>query len=290
MILVDANSLCHRAKHSMGDLSWNQKKVGVMFGVVRDILTLAKLFESNEFVFAWDSRSSRREKIFPEYKFQRRKEKTPEEEELDAIAYTQFDKLRTDIIPTMGFKNSFVQEGFEADDIIASLVLSNAGDTIHIISTDEDLYQLLSEKVDMYSMKKKQFYTNVSLWKEFRIVPPNWIEVKAIAGCKTDGVPGVPGVGEKTACKYINHRLNPRYKTYQDIANSEDLIERNRKLVKLPFEGTPYFLTSQDDLSLSNFLDICEEYGFRSFLEKEMLNKWKSLVFYRDSNKEVSHG
>jgi DNA polymerase-1 len=278
----------------MGDLSWGQKKVGVMFGVIRDILTLTKQFNSNEFVFAWDSRSSKREKIFPEYKFQRRKEKTPEEEELDAIAYKQFDILRTDLIPLMGFKNSFVQDGFEADDIIASLIFSNnPRETIHIISTDEDLYQLLSDNVDMYSMKKKQFFTNISLWKEFRILPKNWIEVKAIAGCKTDGIPGVPGVGEKTACKYINHRLNPHYKTYQDIENNEKLIERNRRLVRLPFEGTPHFLTSPDDLSLGNFIDICEEYGFRSFLERENLNKWKELVFYADhkgkERKMVSH-
>jgi 5'-3' exonuclease len=269
------------AKHNMGDLTWNQKKVGVIFGFLRQILTLAKLFGSNEFVFTWDSRKSVRTKMFPDYKKARRREKTSEEEELDSIAYSQFDKIRLLILPSIGFTNSFMQEGFEADDVLASVVHSNPSEEIHIISTDEDLYQLLSEKVDIYSIKKKQFYTHLNLWKDFRILPKSWIEVKAIAGCSTDGVPGVPGVGEKTACKYINHRLSPFYKTYHSIGESKALIDRNRKLVSLPLVGTSVFPLTQDNLSLGNFLDICEEHGFRSFLEKDTLNKWKELIFYK---------
>lgn len=280
MILVDSNSICHAAKHNMGDLSWNDKKVGVMFGFLRQLLSLAKMLETNEFAFAWDSRSSKRTDIFPDYKKARRREKTPEEEELDTIAYIQFDKLRTEILPSLGFVNNFMQEGYEADDIIASVVHSNPSKKINIISADEDLYQLLSELVDMYSIKKKQFYTHINLWKEYRIVPIDWVEVKAIAGCSTDGIPGVPGVGEKTACKYLSRRLNPVYKTYQAIIGSKKLIDKNRELVKLPLAGTSaYPIKSNGNLSYSNFVDICGEYGFASFLERDALRKWKEIIF-----------
>ena len=281
MILVDCNSICHTCKHSMGDLSFEEKKVGVIFGFLRQILTLAKLLDTNEFVFAWDSRSSNRIKMFPDYKKARRREKSPEEEELDSLAYAQFDKLRKEILPSIGFLNNFMQEGFEADDIIASVIHNNTAEKISIISTDEDLYQLLSEQVDMYSIKKKQFYTVYNLWKDFRITPAEWIEVKAIAGCSTDGLSGVPGVGEKTACKYLNRVLNPLHKTYRSIKENSELIERNRGLVQLPLVGTlRYPIRINEHLSLGNFIDICNEHGFMSFLGQDTLSKWKEHLFH----------
>lgn len=285
MILIDANSICHQCKHAMSDLSWHEKKVGVIFGFLRQILTLSKLFDTNEFAFAWDSRKSKRKEIFPDYKKARRHEKTLEEEELDTIAYRQFDLLRKTILPNLGFKNNFRQTGYEADDVIASIVNSNPTRGIAIISTDEDLYQLLSERVSLYSIRKKQFYTHKNLWKEYHVTPERWADVKAIAGCSTDGIPGIPRVGEKTACKYLNRTLGPSYKTFQSIRTNNSIIERNRRLVKLPFEGTPPFpVTFPDKLSFDNFLDICDEYGFRSFSEGDTLRKWKETVFFKRSN------
>jgi DNA polymerase-1 len=265
----------------MGDLSWNEKKVGVIFGFLRQILTLAKLFETNKFVFAWDSRSSIRIKMFPDYKKARRREKSPDEEAFDNLTYDQFNKLREEIIPDIGFLNNFMQEGFEADDIIASVIHSNPSLKITIISTDEDLYQLLSDNVDMYSIKKKQLYTYLNLWKDYRISPVEWIDAKSIAGCSTDGVPGVPGVGEKTSCKYLSRALNPLHKTYRAIKDSTDLIERNRKLIQLPLEGTlRYPIRINEHLSVGNFIDICNEYGFMSFLGQDTLKKWKEYIFH----------
>jgi DNA polymerase I len=281
MILIDANAICHQSKHAMLDLSWEEKKVGVIFGFLRQILTLAKLMDSNHFVFAWDSRLSNRALLFPDYKKARRREKSPEEEELDIIAYEQFDILRKEVLPSMGFYNSFMADGFEADDLIADIVRVNSTETIIIISSDEDLYQLLSDRVSLYSTKKKQYYTNHNLWKEFRITPKEWVDVKAIAGCSSDGIPGIPGVGEVTACKYLNRKLAYHLKTYRAIKESTELIDRNKRLVRLPFEGTPSCLMVKNFLSLGNFLDICEKYGFRSFLGKDTLDKWKKFVFLR---------
>lgn len=280
IILVDANSICHQSKHAMGSLSWQEKKVGVIFGFLRQILSLAKLFKTNNFVFAWDSRQSLRMETFPDYKKSRRHKKSPEEEELDVIAYAQFDALRREILPDIGFVNNYMQEGYEADDIIASVVRSNPVDEISIVSTDEDLYQLLSEKVSMYSVRKKQSYTHANLWKDYKVTPNDWVEVKAMAGCSTDGVPGIPGVGEKTACKFINRTLGINHRSYNLIKSNKPLIDRNRTLVKLPFEGTlPYVVKSNGKLSLGNFLDICDENGFRSFLSLDTLKKWKEHVF-----------
>lgn len=285
MILIDANSICHACKHSMGDLSWEEKKVGVIFGFLRQLLSLAKKFESNRFVFAWDTRSSVRSQFYTEYKGRRKKEKTPEEKELDDIAYDQFNILRDEILPEIGFLNSFWQEGYEADDVIASIVHCNKKEKIVIISTDEDLYQLLSENVTMYSTKKKQEYTLHNLWKDCRIPPQDWADVKAIAGCSSDDVPGVVGVGEKTACKYLNRQLNPLHKTYRSIKENKELIERNLKLVTLPYSGTNKVVVSDtDSLSLKGFLNVCTRYGFESFMYRDNLNQWKEHIFYKDED------
>lgn len=281
MILVDSNSICHQAKHSMGNLSWEEKKTGVLFGFLYQILNLAKMFKTNEFVFAWDSRESFRDKIFPGYKHKRRnKEKTPEEKELDGIAYAQFDTIRLELLPEIGFVNSYMIDGYEADDIMASITFSHPNKEFVIVSTDEDLYQLLSDNVKMYSIKKKMSYTNKNLWKEYGVTPDEWGEVKAIAGCRTDEVPGVVGVGEKTACQYVNRHLNIHNKSYRDIKSNGELIQRNKKLVILPFEGTPEISKFHfETLSSRAFQDICNRYGFQSFLTQEKYSQWKEFVF-----------
>jgi DNA polymerase-1 len=283
IILIDANSICHAAKHSMGDLSWEEKKVGVIFGFLRQLLSLAKKFESNRFIFAWDTRSSVRSQFYPGYKGRRKKDKTPEEKELDNIAYDQFNILRDEVLPEIGFLNSFWQEGYEADDVIASIVHCNKKEKIVIISTDEDLYQLLSENVTMYSIRKKQEYTLHNLWKDCHIPPQDWADVKAIAGCSSDDVPGIVGVGEKTACKYLNRQLSVIHKTYRSIKEGKELIERNLKLVTLPYPGTDKIVIKEDNkLSLNGFLNVCNRYGFASFMYKDNLNQWKEYIFYKD--------
>lgn len=285
MILVDANGICHQAKHSMKGLSFAEKQTGVIFGFLQQILTLARTMDSNEFVFVWDSRNSARTKIFPDYKKARRREKTDEEKELDDIAYKQFYEIRTDILPSIGFLNSHMADSFEADDLIASIVHNNPEKEFAIISADEDLYQLLSDNVYMYSTKKKKSYTHLNLWKDFRITPKEWAEVKAIGGCSSDGVPGVPGVGEITACKYLTRKLNINSKVYRAIRENKALIEFNKRLVQLPFENTPVIKLEQvDKLSFEMFKTICNQNGFRSFLDRDRLAQWKEHVFKENGN------
>lgn len=285
MILVDANSIAHQAKHSLGNLSWHEKQVGVIFGFFNQILILAKTFEENKFIFIWDSRKSKRRDIFPAYKEARRKEKTPEEEQLDAIAYGQFYTIRTDILPKLGFVNNFMEEGFEADDLIASLVKSYPQSKFIIVSTDEDLYQLLSDNVSIYSTRKKKIYTQTNFWKDYRITPKEWAEVKAIGGCNSDGVPGIKGIGEITACKYLTRKLPINSKAFRTIRENKELIDKNMRLVKLPLEDTPSIkLSFLDNLSFRSFQNVCKEYGFQSFLEKDKLEQWKKFVFKENTD------
>jgi DNA polymerase-1 len=220
--------------------------------------------------------------MFPDYKKARKREKTEEEQTLDHMAYAQFATIRKEILPELGFHNNFKEEGYEADDIIAKIVQERCGpdEEIVIVSTDEDLYQLLYDNVSIYSIRKKRSYTSVNLWKDYRVTPKDWVDVKAIGGCSSDGIPGVSGVAEKTACKYIQRLLPVSTKAHREIRKNKELIERNRKLVELPLPGTPSFLIVEDSLKIRPFIDVSTKYGFMSFLDKDNLARWKEYVFH----------
>jgi DNA polymerase-1 len=277
-IIIDSNSVCHRARHTLGNLSFEEKKVGIIFGFLKQILAVSKRFNSRRFVFCWDSRSKERIKLSSVYKQNRRKEKSEEEEELDRIAYDQFDAIRKIILPTIGFRNIFIEDGYESDDIIAKIVKDNNIGNAVIVSADSDLYQLLSEKVSLLISNDKPLFTKSDFVDKFGIEPSLWAEVKAIAGCPSDNVIGIKGVGEKSAVKYLKDELKHGSKTYKAIRNGEDLIEFNRKLVTLPFPGIRSFSLTNDDLSFDRFVSVCNKYGFNSFLSKESLSSWKKIL------------
>jgi len=244
---------------------------------------LAKEYDTNQFAFVWDSKKSHREKLFPAYKERRRTgEKTPEEKELDTAAYKQFDLLYEKYLPAIGFVNNFKADGFEGDDLIASIVNTNLNLPFYIVSGDEDLYQLLDEDVSM--IKAKGLYTLLDFQKEYGIDPALWSTVKAIAGCSTDEVPGVRGVGEVTAIKYLKDELTPNLKGYKSITSPEGraIKARNMPLVTLPFKGCPDILIIEySTLSFDGFMNMCIELDFQYFLKKEELSKWKQLLKLR---------
>lgn len=281
-LLLDCSYLCHVAKHSMGELSWEDKRVGIIFGFLRQLLTLAKYFGTNDFIFAWDSKESKRKILFPQYKSNRHAEKTAAEEELDAIAYAQFTELREKVIPYLEMKNNFRVRGYEADDIIAQITRKHIASQFMIVSSDSDLYQLLEpDRVSIYSIKKKETFTHDDFVSEYGIYPSAWSMVKAIAGCVSDGVPGVAGVGEKTAIKYLNGDLKDTTTAYAKIRDFPDLY-RNRMLVTLPYPDMPLLkISKQGKLPLDHFLNVCVDYGFESFLKKEMLDQWKTHLNLR---------
>jgi 5'-3' exonuclease len=102
--------------------------------------------------------------------------------------------------------------------------------------------------------------------------------VKKIAGCNSDCVPGVQGVAEKTAIKYLTGDLKTTTKKYQDIVNNGEVIERNHKLVVLPFEGTQRITPTADDFNMANFLRFCRRFGLNSFRQEEKQEKIKQLL------------
>jgi DNA polymerase-1 len=290
-ILIDGHSLAHRAKHTVGELTSETMHTGVIFGFFNQVLRLAKDYETHDIVFTWDSEKSHRIKIFPAYKESRRtlkENKTPEEIELDKATYKQIDLLHDEVLPLFGAVNNYKISGYEGDDLVASVVYANPDDDFIIATGDEDMYQLLCEgvsirkqRVDHNGKKTYYLYTAEMFEKEYGITPIQWIQVKAIAGCHSDEIPGVKGVGETTALKYLNCKLTPNLKGYQAIVcpEGQQIRARNLKLVTLPLKDCPEIhLKEQGSFSFDGFIQICQQFDFQYFLRKDELTKWKKIM------------
>lgn len=276
IVLVDSNYVCHYSMHAGKGLSFRGSSTGVIFNFLRQVYILAKKFESNRFVFAWDSRKSIRRIRYGEYKQKPRDqqhEKTPEERQAEAIAFSQFEKIREEVLPKMGFKNNFLQVGHEGDDIMASVCFDNPDEKIAMISADHDLYQLLTSKHFLYNLRNRKKYTDEDFRKEWGIDPEQWGAVKTISGCQTDNVRGIEGVGDKKAVKYLLGKLPEKGKIVKRIESKEgqELMFDNQFLVILPMPGTLTYKLRKDHLTLPDFLEICDEYGFNSFKAQEQI-------------------
>jgi len=272
IIIVDSHSIGHMLKHKLFGLTYGEKQTGIVFGFFRNILSLSTKYYGAKFVFVWDSQHSIRKKMYSKYKARYKKEQTAEEILIDSATFRQFLKLRTLYLPLCGFRNIFYSHGYEADDIIASIIKREKNEAFLIVSKDNDLLQLLSSTVKMYFVDKKEEYGEKEFVRDRGIVPEQWIDVKSIAGCTSDTVPGIKGVGEETAIKYLRGELPSHYKSYSSIVDGKDVIERNRALVSLPLEGCPEFRIQEDNLSFAGFEEISRSLGFNSFLNDR---KWK---------------
>jgi DNA polymerase I len=283
ILIIDSHAIAHTVKYGLVHLTHNEQSVGIILGFLRKIYSLANRFETNKIVFTWDSKRRKRAKIYPAYKQSRVDNKSEEMKALDLLVYPQIDDLRFSVIPELGFKNSFMQSGLEADDLIAVIARMPTDEDKIIISGDHDLYQLLSPTVHLFSAAKKaKVYTAKHFVKEWGVEPNEWGMVKQIAGCTTDNVEGISRVGEKTAIKYLIGDLKHTTKAYQAIKDGEDIIKRNEVLVKLPFPSTKEVTLNWDEkFTILNFLRVTEKYGLNSMQTEKNIDNWSTLFNMR---------
>lgn len=276
-LILDCNYLAYRAKYIFGDLSYAGSVTGVIYGFLRDVVNLMERFETRRVVFCWDSRYKKRREIFPDYKAHReQKEKTPEEEEFEKTFFQQIRALRKRHLPTIGFRNIFQQKGYEADDIIAAVCLYIIPDLSEgiIVTADQDLFQLIRKNIKWFNPRTGELITLGSFKKKFGIHPHKWAKVKAIAGCVSDNVPGIEGVGNKTAIKYVKNELSETSKKYTDIKRGwNSIVLRNIRLVELPYAGIKYpkLKLRNNTLNQSNWDRITKSLGMKSIRNRSII-------------------
>lgn len=278
VLVIDSNFLGFQAHYLMGDLTYKDHGTGVIFGFLSRVLFIAKMFNSNKIVFCWDSKFSRRKEMMADYKAGRRKDLTKEEKKKLQVTFEQFKELKNVILPSIGFRNIHQQKYYESDDLIAGLVKNVRKDFI-IVSADADLYQLIRSNVHMYNPTKRTILTYKKFIREKGILPEQWPWIKAIAGCKSDNVKGIKGIGEKTAIAFLRQELKANSKKAKDINEQEqNMLKINSPIVYLPLKGTKEIELRKDKLSFKAFRKICRKYKMISFLKGEYRQTWKDLL------------
>jgi len=233
--IVDVNYMARRAYYSRANLELEN---GVIFGFLRDVAAELQFFAADTAVFCFDSLKSERMKIDPQYKCsraERLKKMNADEYKAEMKFYEQVIALPR-YLRKIGYANIFQQDGYEADDLMAACCNSFPGRKF-LISADRDLFQLLTSQVSCWNPQQKKMTSLTSFQKKYEIGPDEWVSVKAIAGCGTDDITGVRGVGEKTAIKYLRRDLGRHTAAYGAIRAATARIDTNRVLVRLPFPG-----------------------------------------------------
>ena len=275
-LLLDVSYMGHRAMHSTGVLRYKGRATGVLFGVLRDLATFCDYHDTPHVAFCFDGRGSLRKDLYPLYK-ERLGPLDPVEVNNRKELHEQLDLLRTDVLPSLGFRNVFCADGYEGDDLVAACCNALGADEGVIVSADRDYYQLIHDRSGLGGSRvvcwdpNSRRTTDVgSFIGEWGLNPLQWVMVKALAGCKSDCVPGIDGVGEKTAAKFLSGRLGIRHKTmpkFGAFVNSDQYMT-NLRLVELPFQGCPDVeLVDDGPAPPAGWRKVCKRFGFGSLLE-----------------------
>ncbi len=209
VFLVDGSGFIFRAFHALPPMTRGDgTPVNAVYGFTSMLNKLLSETDADHIAVVFDAaRKTFRSDIYPAYKAQR--PPTPEE------LIPQFPLIRE---ATRAFSVACVeQEGYEADDLIATYARQAAeqGARVTIVSSDKDLMQLIGDGIDMLDPMKNKAIGAAEVMEKFGVGPDKVIDVQALCGDSTDNVPGVPGIGVKTAAQLI-----------QDYGTLEALLER----------------------------------------------------------------
>jgi len=269
-LILDVHYLCHRAFHTTHGLTHNEKATGVVLQFLKSIASLKDELRSDRIAFCFEHPHLFRRDVYPTYK---QKRKTVERTDEEKVAYQglvlQISELQKRYLPKIGFKNIFASQGMESDDVMAEIAATyGKDDEVVLVTADHDLYQCLAPNVMIYNPQKQMLLTEEWFVNKYGIRPGQWAVVKAIAGCLSDEVEGIRGVGEITALKYVRQELKHDSKVYKSIVSQEGrrIVRRNKQLVKLPYEGCPTPLLVDDKIDRKGWAEVCRLLGMKSII------------------------
>ena len=285
IILLDGNSLSYRAFYAMPALK--NKKGLYTNSVYGFTLMLERILEDTKpkyALVAFDKgKETFRHKSYEAYKGTR--DKTPTE------LVEQFGYVR-ELIESYGIKYEEHLD-YEADDIIGSYakIAEKAGLEVIIVSGDKDLTQLASDNITVYYTKRGvteiDYYTPEFINEKYGLTPQQIIDMKGLMGDKSDNIPGIPGVGEKTAIKLLTE-----YETVENVLENIDNIS-GKKLKEKLTEGKEDAILSKKLATI--FTDVpvdnkIEDLTFKENREKkkELFEKLEFVSFLRKLSQENS--
>ncbi|MBM5786346.1 MAG: DNA polymerase I [Candidatus Fonsibacter sp.] len=273
LYLIDGSGYIFRAFYALPPLT--RKSDGMPVGAVSGFCNMLYKFlyetkkteiKPTHIAVIFDSaRKNFRNEIYPDYKANR--SETPEE------LIPQFDFIRQAV---QAFSlPSIEMENYEADDLIATYTKEavSQGAKVKIISSDKDLMQLVNEKVGMFdSMKDREIGVN-EVKEKFGVTPDKVIDVQSLAGDSSDNIPGVPGIGVKTAAELINE-----FGSLSNLLEKAETIKQTKRRQTI-LENKDKALLSKKLVSLK--LDVPVKSKLNEF-EVKKIDKKKLINFLRN--------
>ncbi|AHX11573.1 DNA polymerase I [Neorickettsia helminthoeca str. Oregon] len=272
LMIIDAYNFLFSAYFALPNLTHNELPVGAVYGFINILLKHLRS-KPDYLVVALDTgKSTFREVLYDAYKANR--------PPVPGNLTPQFSLLR-ECIDALNL-NSLEVHGFEADDVIASLVKKFQGSDLKIVilSTDKDLMQLVNENVYIVNPIKNKIIGTNEVKEKFGIFPIQIADFLALIGDASDNIPGVPGIGIKTAAKLLNtfgsidnfkiEEISPS-RIRENLLRYSDQLTLSKKLVSLAdnieikhsLHDIRYNSHSDDKL-----LPFLQKYGFRNLIPK----------------------
>lgn len=279
LIIIDGNSIINRAFYALPDMSNSEGlKTNAIFGFVRMMFKIIEDYQPTHMSVAFDKKAPTfRHKQYADYKAGRKK--MPDE------LAQQLQPLK-DLLDKFNI-NRLELEGYEADDLIGTVArLGEENDfKVYIVTGDKDAIQLASHKTTTLITKKGvgevEEYDYDSVLDRYEMTPTQFIDLKGLMGDKSDNIPGVPGVGEKTGIKLLK-----QYSTIENLIEHTDelkgsikkKIEENKDLALMSKElatiitNVPIEVKLEDleygDYNKDDVVEKFKEFGFTSLITK----------------------
>lgn len=276
VLTIDGNNLVHRVYW----VANNMKNVNENFHVymfLNSVKSYVEMYNPDEIFCVWDEkpdyRPNKRKALLEEYKQNRDSERNRQVHDKN--------ELIKEFLQSMGIPSIFPRE-YEADDAIGFIndTLRQLDDFKHtIVTVDRDLCQLIDENVCVYDPIRKIEINIGNFEEKLKYKKEDFIKVKALAGDKSDNIPGIKGFGNARIKKYLEGDITL-------TLEQQEIFERNLELVKLSDDSEEEgYVVSQIQFSsfepdYEKFLGLCSENYFKNILKSEA--KWQTAFFQKN--------
>lgn len=275
--IVDTSSFIFRAFYAITNLTTKSGfPTNALYGFIKMYLKLLNEANPEYIVSVFDAgKKNFRHDLYPEYKANRAK--CPDELALQMPYFRDFVKA-------LGIK-VLEKEGFEADDIIATITKKGQalGFNIEIVTADKDLMQLVNNDVTIWDTMKDKHYDTEGVKEKFGVYPKDVLNYLALVGDASDNVPGVKGIGPKTVVALLENyeSLEAIYENLESVANNKSIRSAKSVSENLRNNKDTLFLSKElvklctkVDIQVNNksVLDINED-EFKEFFKKNNFNK-----------------
>src|SRR3989338_5929137 len=283
LIIIDSNALLHRSFHALPPLATKSgQETGAVYGFLLTLFKAIKDLQANYIVACFDTKAKTfRHEKFEEYKAQR--PKTPDGI-ISQIPITK-EILNAFKIPV------FAEEGFEADDLIATICSMAPNQEknleVYILSGDLDNLQLVNENVKVYTLgkgiKDTVIYDISKVKERFDVEPLQMIDFKALTGDSSDNIPGVPGIGKKTAAEIIQKYGNLK-NLYEELSTDTAVLKpKVKEALKTNKESaflSRHLVETKKDVDIDFNLESCSfgKFNFNEVEKKLIGMEFNSLI------------